>query len=312
VIRYRWVDDRKAEQFPVLAACKVAGVAPSAYYDWKARDAAGPTPGQLAEAELVATIRRIHQDNDGTYGAPRVSGELAREHPGLGPVNPKRVTRLMRKHKIVGVHQRRAPRTTIPAETNPPVPDLVGRRFAPGVADVAWASDITYIPTGEGWLYLASMLDLGSRRLLGYAMADHMRAELVCDALTMAVDLRGGPAWVKGTVAHSDRGSQYMGHDYTQACKDFGLLQSAGRVGTCFDNAVAEAFWSSLKRELVDRPGRRFATRAEARRAIFAWINRYNTRRLHSSLGMVPPVEWENSHPRRFTLPVIAAQEVAA
>jgi transposase InsO family protein len=131
----------------------------------------------------------------------------------------------------------------------------------------------------ERWLYLASVLDLGSRRLLGCAMADHMRVELVGDALRMAVELRGGLAHTRGVIAHSDRGSQCMGGDCTLACKDYGLLQSAGRVTTCFDNAVAESFWSSLKRELVDRPGTRFATHADACRAIFAWINRYNHRR---------------------------------
>ena len=153
-----------------------------------------------------------------------------------------------------------------------------------------WVGDITYVPTGEGWLYLASVLDLGSRRLLGYSMADHMRTELVVDALTMAAGERGGaPA---GIIFHGDRGSQYLSGDYRRLVSDLDMVQSLGRTGVCWDNSVAEAFWSSLKRELVHRY--RFADRASARRAIFAWINRYNRLRLHSSLGYIPPVEWEN------------------
>lgn len=160
-------------------------------------------------------------------------------------------------------------------------------------ADRALRSDpYTYIATGEGWLYLASVLDLGSRRWLGYSMADHMRTELVVDALTMAAGTRGGRT--DGIIFHGDRGSQYMSHDYRQQVADLGMLQSVGRTGVCWDNAVAESAWSSLKRELVHR--RRFATRFEARQAIFAWINRYNTRRRHSSLGYTAPNEWETNY----------------
>ena len=198
----------------------------------------------------------------------------------------------MRLHGIVGVHKPAKVRTTIPAQDAPPLPDLVGRRFDPGQPDVAWVGDITYIATGEGWLYLASVLDLGSRRWLGYSMADHMRTELVVDALTMAAGTRGGRT--DGIIFHGDRGSQYMSHDYRQQVADLGMLQSVGRTGVCWDNAVAESAWSSLKRELVHR--RRFATRFEARQAIFAWINRYNTRRRHSSLGYTAPNEWETNY----------------
>ena len=147
----------------------------------------------------------------------------------------------------------------------------------------------TYVRTGEGWLYLASVLDLGSRRLLGWSMDDNMETTLVADALTMATDLRGVD--LRGTIFHSDRGSQYLSARYRELCDRLGIRQSAGRVATCFDNSVAESFWSSLKRELVHRY--RFATRAEAKAAITAWIRRYNNVRLHSTLGFVPPVEWE-------------------
>ena len=196
----------------------------------------------------------------------------------------------MRLHGIVGVHKPAKVRTTIPAEDAPPLPDLIGRSFAPGRPHVAWVGDITYIPTGEGWLYLASVLDLGSRRLLGYSMAEHMRTDLVTDALTMAAGARGGAAG--GIIFHGDRGSQYLSGDYRRLVVELGMVQSVGRTGVCWDNSVAEAFWSSLKRELVARY--RFPDRASARRAIFAWINRYNRLRLHSSLGYIPPVEWEN------------------
>ena len=234
----------------------------------------------------MAEIRDIHTDSDGTYGEPRITIEL-RARGWL--VNHKRIERLMRVHGIVGVHKPPKIRTTIPAEATPPLPDLVGQRFAPGEPDVAWVGDITYIPTGEGWLYLASVLDLGSRRWLGYSMADHMRTELVSSALEMAVGVRRNG--VDGIVFHSDRGSQYLSGDYQRLVDGFGMVQSVGRTGVCWDNAVAEAAFSTLKRELVSRY--RFATRADARRAIFAWINRYNHRRRHSTLEYLTPTQWE-------------------
>ena len=284
--RYWWVAARKAEGFPITMACLAAQVSRQAFHDWQQRTAAGPTGAELAEAALVALMREIHAESDATYGEPRMTEELARRGR---PVNHKRVRRLMRLHGIVGVFKPAKVRTTIPAEENPPMPDLVGRRFAPCAPDVVWCGDITYIPTGEGWLYVASVLDLGSRRLVGYAMADHMRTELVADALTMAAATRGGHTG--GIIFHGDRGSQYMSDEYGRLIAQLGMVQSVGRTGVCFDNAVAESFWSSLKRELVHRY--RFADRASARRAIFTWINRYNLHRLHSSLGYVPPIEWE-------------------
>ena len=156
---------------------------------------------------------------------------------------------------------------------------------------MAWGQDITYIATGEGWLYLTSVLDLGSRRL-GYSMADHMRTELVLDALDMAVSARGGV--VAGVIAHADRGSQYTSYDYLEYLRDRQMRPSVGATGICWDNSVAESFWASLKRECLR--GRVFATRADARRAIFRWINWYNQTRLHSSLDHVPPIEWEQHY----------------
>jgi len=275
----------KAEGFKVAAACDAAEVSASAFYEWKEKDQAGPSKTEREEDELIAEIRTIHTDLDKTYGSPRITRELARRGPH---VNHKRVERLMRVHDIVGITERRRVRTTIPAKDAPPLPDLVEQRFDPGAPDVAWAGDITYIPTEEGWLYLSSVLDLGSRRLLGWQMDDNMATQLVAGALQMAVDLRGS---AHGVIFHSDRGSQYLSGTYQGLCGHHGIRQSAGRVATCFDNSVAESFWSSLKRELIHRF--RFATRAQATAAIEAWIRRYNTVRLHSSLGYVPPLEWE-------------------
>ena len=237
----------------------------------------------------MSQMREIHDEFDKTYGSPRMTVELANQGK---VVNHKRVERLMRLHGIVGVHKPAKVRTTIPAEHHPPLPDLLRRDFTVGRPDVAWVSDITYIPTGQGWLYLATVLDLGSRRLLGYSMATHMRTSLITDAVDMAAGIRGGVT--AGIIFHSDRGSQYMSRAFAQAIRDRQMVQSVGRTGVCWDNSVAESFFSSLKRELVSRY--RFEDRAGARRAIFAWINRYNTRRLHSTLGYLPPIEWENTY----------------
>ena len=289
--RYVCVDDQKAAGFPVTAACEAAEVSTSGYYDWCAREAAGPTERQVAEAELVALMREIFDAADGNYGVPRLFTDLRRA--GV-VVNKKKVHRLMRKHGMAGRFRRRKCRTTFPGADGDQIPDLVGRRFDPGAPDVAWVQDITYIPTGEGWLFLASVLDLGSRRMLGYSMADHMRTELVLDALRMAVAARGGDHVVAGVIGHADRGAQYTSNDYLDFCQARQMRPSVGKTGICWDNAVAESFWESLKRECLQ--GRVFATRADARRAIFRWINWYNTSRLHTSLDGIPPVEWEQQY----------------
>ena len=290
MMRYRHVDAMKAAGFAVRAACRAAEIASSSYYEWKEKEEARPTEAERAEVELVAEIREIHTELDKSYGSPRITRELRRRGR---LVNHKRVERLMRRHDVVGLTERRRVRTTIPAEDAPPLPDLVERRFAPGAPDVAWAGDITYVPTDEGWLYLSSVLDLGSRRLLGWEMDDNMATPLVADALSKAIALRGG---ARGVIFHSDRGAQYLSGTYRDLCAHHGIRQSAGRVATCLDNSVAEALWSSLKRELVHRF--RFATRAQAKAAIEAWIRRYNAVRLHSSLGYLTPIEWELNYRR--------------
>jgi putative transposase len=289
VSRYACVADQKAAGFPVTTACEAAGVSTSGFYDWAARSAAEPTEREIAEGELVELMREIFDASDGNYGVPRMHRELRR---GGLTVNVKRVRRLMRLQGMAGRFRRRRCRTTFPGPDGYQIPDLVQRGFAPGAPDVAWCQDITYIPTGEGWLYLASVLDLGSRRMLGYSMADHMRTELVLDALGMAVAARDGD--VAGVIGHADRGSQYTSNDYLDFCQLHQIRPSVGRTGVCWDNAVAESFWESLKRECLQ--GRVFATRAEARRAIFGWINWYNSKRLHSSLDHAPPLEWEQQY----------------
>ena len=197
-----------------------------AFYDWRLRATSGPTEAEQAEEGLVELLRDIHDDFDETYGSPRMTVELTNRG---AVVNRKRVERLMRVHGIVGVHKPAKVRTTIPAEHNPPLPDLVGRRFDSGVPDVAWVSDITYIPTGQGWLYLATVLDLGSRRLLGYSMATHMRTRLITDALDMAAGIRGGAT--AGIIFHSDRGSQYMSREFAQAIADRGRWELSSWLG---------------------------------------------------------------------------------
>lgn len=224
------VDDQKAAGYPVTAACEAAGVSTSGYYDWCEREAADPTERQLAEAELVALMRQLFDEADGNYGVPRMFKALRKA--GL-VVNRKRVARLMRLHGMAGRHRRRTCRTTFPGADGYAIPDLVGRRFAPGKPDVAWCQDITYIPTGEGWLFLASVLDIGSRRLLGYSMAEHMRTSLVLDALGMAVAARGGDRAVAGVIAHADRGSQYTSNDYIDFCHDRQMRPSVGGKGEC-------------------------------------------------------------------------------
>ncbi len=187
--RFRCVDDQKAAGFPVSPACEAAGVSTSGYYDWAAREAAGPTARQIADDALIELLRQIHAGSDGNYGVPRLWKELRRA--GM-VINEKKVRRLMRRAGLIGRHHRPKCRTTFPGPGYETIPDPVGRRFDPGAPDVAWCQDITYIATGEGWLFLASTLDLGSRRLLGYSMAEHMRTELVTDALSMAITARGG------------------------------------------------------------------------------------------------------------------------
>jgi putative transposase len=242
------------------------------------------------QADLVAEIRLIHHDSDGVYGSPRVAAELRRRG---WVINRKRVARLMAGHGLVGYRPRRRRSLTKPDANTPPAPDLLGRQFDLDQPNVAWCGDITYLPTDEGWLYLASVLDLASRHLLGWSMRDRHDATLVTDALDAAVAARG-QSTMSGTIFHTDRGAEYSSAACGNACERLGLRQSMGRTGSCLDNAAAESFFATLKVELVGR--RRYRTRAQARASVFAWIAWYNRRRLHSATGYLPPVEWEHRY----------------
>jgi transposase InsO family protein len=295
---YRFVDEQKAAGFLVERICEIAGVSRSAYYGWKAHRDGIPTVAELAERRLVKEIKQIHKDSDGTYGSPRVTVEL---HNRGFAVNHKRTERLMRIHDIVGYTPKKRRVTTI-GDGEHRIPDRVQRDFIPAAPDVTWCGDISYISTWEGFLYLGFVEDLASRRILGLSMASHMRAELVGDALTEAVGVRGGD--VAGVVFHSDRGTQYTSTEFAELCDQHRILQSVGRTGVCWDNAPAESFLATLKKELIYR--RTFRTRAEARLAIRHWIEAwYNRRRLSSVLGYLSPIEWEDHY--RHTTKTLAA-----
>jgi putative transposase len=296
-MRYRCVDAQKAAGFPVAAACQAAGVTRSAYYAWAATTAQGLAERHREQARLVSEIRRVHARSHGTYGSPRITAELGRRG---WRVNHKRVERLMRSHGIVGDRPRRRRSLTKPDAAAAPAPDLLGRLFDPDRPDVAWCGDVTWIPTDEGWLYLASVIDLASRHLLGWSMSAHHDARLVCDALDAAVATRGRSR-MDATIFHTDRGGEYTSAACIQACQRLGLRRSMSRTGSCLDNAVTESWFASLKVELVERA--HYRTRAEARAAIFRWIAWYNQFRLHSTNGYLPPVEWEQQHATVSPLP---------
>lgn len=289
---YSFIAAEKAT-FPITFMCERFSISPQAFYDWRAKVAAGPTTAQFDEERLVARMRTIHDQSNGTYGEPRMTHAL--REAGFGD-NHKRIERLMRKHEIVGHVPKRKVITTIPAVDKDSVTDKVKRDFVKRAVDIAWCGDISYIRTREGWLYLATVIDLGSRRVIGYSMANHMRTELIEKALTMAVKTRGVNK-MRGVIFHHDNGSQYTSADFAATTILLGVTRSVGRVATCFDNAVAESFFATLKKELVHR--RSFATRSQARQEIFEWIEGwYNTRRLHSTLGYLTPLAWEQHQTR--------------
>ena len=284
---YPFIEAEKAEpEGNVAKACHLLEVSRSAYYEWSSGT---PSARQLSDAELADKIVDIFTQSRRTYGAPRITTKLAEEGVRVGK---KRVARLMVLRGLAGRVKRRFKKTTIadPMAESSAI-DLIGRTFGPGVreVDTAWCGDITYVRTWEGWLYLATVIDLESRRVVGFAMADHMRASLVCDALEMAITQRR-PA--PGLIFHADRGSQYTSGTFRKLLTEHHMTQSLSRPGQCWDNAVAESWFSTLKEELIYRQA--WPTRVQARRAIFEFIEVfYNRERLHSSLGNLTPVEYE-------------------
>lgn len=268
------------------------GVSRSGYYAWAARRGAPPGPRAARREDLVVKIKVAHHASDGVNGAPRILADL-REAGEV--VSRKTVARLMREHEIRGISPRPwRPVTTI-ADANPhAIPDLVERRFDRGALNAVWTSDITYLATGQGWLYLAAVRDGCSRRVLGYAFADTLHTDVVERALRRAVTFRGAHAGsTAGVIFHADRGCQYTSAQLATAADELGVRLSMGRTGVCWDNAQQESFWSTLKTEFYNR--HTFATKAHAIRAVSSWIEDvYNRRRRHSALGQTSPVAFEH------------------
>ena len=270
--------------YPVALMCRALEVNRTSFHDWERR---APSDRALTDAWLTEKIKQIHEAKRKVYGAPRIHAELAMTH-GVH-VGRKRVERLMRTAGISGLVPKKRGRTTIRVPGVRVADDLVERRFKPCAANVLWLADITYLRSWEGWLYLAAIQDAYSRRIVGWSMAEHMRSELVTDALQMAVHRRR-PA--PGLVHHSDQGSQYVSLGFGQSARDAGIAISMGSKGDAYDNAVAESFFATLKKELIHRQS--WPTRRELSAAVFEYIEGfYNRERRHSTLGMHSPADYE-------------------
>ena len=280
--RYRFIHAERAT-YPVTLLCRVLGVARAGYYAWAGREVSARA---RADAELAEQIGRIYAQSRQTYGAPRVHAAL---RAGGVRCGTRRVARLMRAAGLVGCHRRRRTRTTVADPAAAPAPNLLMRDFAAPAPNRLWIGDITYVATWEGWLYLAVLLDAHSRRVVGWAMADHLRTELPLDALRMALAARH-PAL--GLIHYTDRGCQYTAGGYREALAARGIVISMSRPGDCYDNAMAESFFATLKAELIDT--RPWPTRRAARQAIFEWIEVwYNRQRTHSALAYRSPLAFE-------------------
>jgi putative transposase len=285
---YAFIAERCSD-LPVGQCCRTMKVSRSAFYAWRHRQA-NPTARMIADIDLGDLVTKIHDQSFGTYGTLRVTAEL---RLGLGrEVNHKRVQRLMRERGLQGITRRRRGKgCTRSRAADSRSDDLVHRQFRPDRPDRLWVQDVTQHRTSEGWVYLAVVIDAWSRRVVGWSIADHMRAELVADAIDMATLRRRPPA---GAIAHSDHGSNYCSWVFGQRLRAAGLLGSMGTVGDALDNAVAESFFASLQCELLDRHA--WPTRAGLARAMFSWIERfYNPTRRHSTLGYLSPVDYETA-----------------
>jgi len=268
--------------YPVRSMSRVLEVSPSGFYAWLKRP---PSKREQEDEMLTQEIKKIHKRSKGTYGAPRIHAELAEK--GLH-VGRKRVARLMRAANVRGVSRRKAPRTTQRRLGARPAPDLVKRNFTASRPNELWVADITYIRTWAGFLYLAVVVDVWSRRVVGWAMATHLRTELVMDALHMAI-LQRHP---QDVIHHSDQGGQYTSIAFGHRCREAGIRPSMGSVGDCFDNAMCESFFATLECELLDRTS--FHTPAEARQEVFQFIEGwYNPHRRHSSIDYLSPNRYE-------------------
>ena len=296
--RFQFVADNSAT-FEVKRLCELVEIERSSYYAW-CKGASARAARAAADAELAEKIRAIHAE-DNTIGAPRATAELNDDKPTEERVNHKRVARVMREHGIRGYTKRRRVRTTIPEPSGQKVPDLLKRDFTAAAANERYVGDITYLPLADGTnLYLATVIDCYSRRLAGWAVADHMRTELVEDALKAAAGTRGSLA---GAIFHSDHGSVYTSKDYAKLCADLGVTQSMGAVGSSADNALAESFNATLKREVL-QDAACWADETSCRRQVFRWLTRYNTKRRHSWCRYQSPVAYETNY--TATLPTAA------
>ena len=275
----------KANQatFPVRVMSRLLGVSASGFYAWVQR----PLSARAVEdIGLTALIHAIHRRSNGAYGAPSIHAELADDHNRR--VGKKRVARLMRAAGLRGLHPRRFVTTTIGDPASDRALDHVDRHFAAEGPDRLWVADITYLPTWAGFLYLAVVLDVWSRRIVGWAIEPHLKTELVLSALNMALAQRRPQA----VIHHSDRGCQYTSYAFGKRCQEAGVMPSMGSTGDAYDNAMAESFFATLEREVLDR--RRFQSQAEARLAIFQWLEGwYNPHRRHSALGYLSPINYE-------------------
>jgi len=281
-VKFGFIDAKKA-RYPVALLCRHLGVSRSGYYAWAKRPESQRDKNNRA---LSVEVAAVHQESRSRYGSPRVHAELRARGRR---VSRKRVARLMRQQGLRARQRRPFLRTTDSAHNHPVTPNTLNRKFEPDTPNSTWAGDITYVWTGEGWLYLAVLLDLFSRKVVGWAMSEKIDRQLVLSALDMALLGRPAPA-----LHHSDRGSQYASEDYRRLLEHKGITCSMSRKGNCWDNAVVESFFSSLKQELV-YPSH-FTTRQEAKLALFEYIEVfYNRKRRHSSLGYLSPVEYERS-----------------
>ena len=269
--------------FPIAAMSRVLGVSKAGYYAWLKRP---PSAHAEADTALLQQIRTVHVTSRATYGVPRVHAELraqGKQHAR------KRIARLMRQAGLVGASRRRASTITTRRDRNArPAPDLVDRNFSASGPNRLWVADITFVPTAAGFLYLAVVLDAWSRKIVGWSMANHLRTELVLDALEAAI----GQRRPRDVIHHSDQGSQYTSLGFGSRCQEAGVRPSIGSVGDAYDNAMCESFFATLECELLER--RRFATQVEARMAIFSFVEGwYNPLRLHSALGYRSPIDYE-------------------
>ena len=291
--RFAFIDQEKA-LYDVTVLCSLLKVSRSGFYAWARRP---PSARAVADTILTEQIRTAFTSNRKIYGSPRIHAELADDGVHVGR---KRIARLMRAAGIVGCHRRkRSFSITKQDPTAAVAPDLVDRKFVATAPNQLWVADVTYVPTVEGWLYLACVTDVFSRLIVGWSMASHHKTDLVVDAVTMAVIRRGGH--VPGVIHHSDRGGEYSSHQLERELRRHGALASMGSVADCYDNALAESVFATIECELFDQqPGGRFTTRREAKLAVFDYLETfYNPRRRHSSLGQISPARYEQEHTAR-------------